>query len=454
MGCGGSAAKGTEPKSVPSQTKYEGSAKGADPKGSKSAEKTVAADPPKTAATEGDATTRDDPPADTRPAANTTQRATNDTTDTNQPAEDPKDVSLNSSVKKKEAEAATDPPEAEGLQEQPVKPRDPPEGGAEGAESLAAVPGNPESICGVSQVTSTPQPSQAGTDTPATDEEDPDEVVMRSIQKLREQALADAKRIGYSEVKVCGVSIRSVGNSVELSPKDLQRVRRWCDYIPPFEPIPAGPESQEGGRAPRENTLRVNQELLDTFERDQARRHHSPRLSSSREVRGTEGPVGASTNNGHPGTLPSPASKQRKESGTRELAAPKPPAVAAEFDRGHGPGTPTSPVNPETTPEQKEARAKAEEEKAAPSAAKPPAAPTAEPPADPQPEPVALPPEEGTPPPPPPPAEDDIQQPPAEKAHEPQEDVAPPPPADDAAAKPADSPEEPAVQPPADPPAE
>eukprot|EP01063_Lacrimia_lanifica_P035487 TRINITY_DN6774_c0_g1_i1.p1 TRINITY_DN6774_c0_g1~~TRINITY_DN6774_c0_g1_i1.p1 ORF type:complete len:340 (+),score=110.47 TRINITY_DN6774_c0_g1_i1:112-1131(+) len=111
-------------------------------------------------------------------------------------------------------------------------------------------------------------------------EDDPDEAVMRVIQKVREQALADARKYGFSEVKVKGVSIRSIGGPVELSPKDMQRIRRWTDYLPPFDPIPPAAEPTENGRHPRENTLRVNQELLDAWERDQkaaARQSSSPR---------------------------------------------------------------------------------------------------------------------------------------------------------------------------------
>ena len=131
------------------------------------------------------------------------------------------------------------------------------------------------------------------TSVPAPEDEENDDGVLKSIQKLREQTILEARKIPLSEVKVAGVYLKSIAPSVELSPKDLQRIRRWADYVPPFDPIPAPQESTEAGRQPRENTLRVNQELLDTHERDkkhqrEQKSHLAANLASPHKSRDTK----------------------------------------------------------------------------------------------------------------------------------------------------------------------
>eukprot|EP01065_Artemidia_motanka_P019586 TRINITY_DN2333_c1_g1_i1.p1 TRINITY_DN2333_c1_g1~~TRINITY_DN2333_c1_g1_i1.p1 ORF type:complete len:387 (+),score=111.02 TRINITY_DN2333_c1_g1_i1:88-1161(+) len=105
---------------------------------------------------------------------------------------------------------------------------------------------------------------------PASDDEDPDDVVYRSLVKLREQCLADAKRGGMSAVRINGKPLES-RSALELGSKDLARVRIWADLLPPFDPIPVLEKSalakieagEGGGVPPRESLLKANQELLE-----------------------------------------------------------------------------------------------------------------------------------------------------------------------------------------------
>eukprot|EP01064_Diplonema_japonicum_P017689 TRINITY_DN2597_c0_g2_i2.p1 TRINITY_DN2597_c0_g2~~TRINITY_DN2597_c0_g2_i2.p1 ORF type:complete len:190 (+),score=6.54 TRINITY_DN2597_c0_g2_i2:274-843(+) len=96
------------------------------------------------------------------------------------------------------------------------------------------------------------------------DENDPEIDIKASYQKLLEQALEAARSKGATTVKVGLVPIQNIGPSVELTHSELSRIRQWCDFNPPFEPILTleGHQSNSG-RAPRDHNLQQNQDLLD-----------------------------------------------------------------------------------------------------------------------------------------------------------------------------------------------
>ena len=81
---------------------------------------------------------------------------------------------------------------------------------------------------------------------------------------LLQSALEQAQSQGVRSVRVGGIFIASMLPSVELSSSDLRRIRKWCDFEPPFDPIVVVEDSGSAdGKAPRTHTLTRNQEILD-----------------------------------------------------------------------------------------------------------------------------------------------------------------------------------------------
>eukprot|EP01060_Flectonema_neradi_P033607 TRINITY_DN5689_c0_g1_i2.p1 TRINITY_DN5689_c0_g1~~TRINITY_DN5689_c0_g1_i2.p1 ORF type:complete len:200 (+),score=29.14 TRINITY_DN5689_c0_g1_i2:101-700(+) len=80
---------------------------------------------------------------------------------------------------------------------------------------------------------------------------------------LLQGALEQSQTQGLRSVRVGGVFIASMLPSVELTTSDLARIRKWCDFEPPFEPIAVVEDASPEGKPPRTHTLTRNQELLD-----------------------------------------------------------------------------------------------------------------------------------------------------------------------------------------------
>ncbi|KAJ9465800.1 hypothetical protein DIPPA_32549 [Diplonema papillatum] len=156
------------------------------------------------------------------------------------------------------------------------------------------------------------------------DDEDPEDLVMRMVQKLKEQAVADARKYGSAEVKIGTVALRSVQGPLELAQKDLSRIRRWADYLPPFDPIAVAADGQ-GDAKPRESTLKANQDLLDALDREKRQakspgshdRTHRDRIADRPDPR-----------DGHLLPAGSPSKTREKDSRSKE-----PPSNVAVADR-------------------------------------------------------------------------------------------------------------------------
>eukprot|EP01059_Diplonema_ambulator_P010213 TRINITY_DN20217_c0_g1_i1.p1 TRINITY_DN20217_c0_g1~~TRINITY_DN20217_c0_g1_i1.p1 ORF type:complete len:197 (+),score=28.13 TRINITY_DN20217_c0_g1_i1:163-753(+) len=84
--------------------------------------------------------------------------------------------------------------------------------------------------------------------------------------KLLEQAFETARTKGANAVRISGTPLQSIGPSVELTHTDLVRIRQWCDFDAPFEPIIAlDAHASSNGRPPRDHNLQQNQDLLDNY---------------------------------------------------------------------------------------------------------------------------------------------------------------------------------------------
>eukprot|EP01064_Diplonema_japonicum_P018584 TRINITY_DN27288_c0_g1_i1.p1 TRINITY_DN27288_c0_g1~~TRINITY_DN27288_c0_g1_i1.p1 ORF type:complete len:370 (+),score=42.60 TRINITY_DN27288_c0_g1_i1:107-1216(+) len=183
--------------------------------------------------------------------------------------------------------------------------------------------------------------SQAVTSTNSDDEIDSDEQVMKMVIKLKEQAILEARKLGSTDIKIGSTPLRSVGGPVELSPKDLYRIRKWADFTPPFEPIHAPADATEAGRQPRENTLRVNQEILDSIERDK-KISSSNVAGSHKESRGRHQGKEAGPTKTPPGQIALGANvdKENSKSNVADMAA-------SPVDTGHRNMTPELQPNSE-----------------------------------------------------------------------------------------------------------
>eukprot|EP01065_Artemidia_motanka_P052523 TRINITY_DN9509_c0_g2_i2.p1 TRINITY_DN9509_c0_g2~~TRINITY_DN9509_c0_g2_i2.p1 ORF type:complete len:328 (+),score=79.58 TRINITY_DN9509_c0_g2_i2:53-1036(+) len=101
------------------------------------------------------------------------------------------------------------------------------------------------------------------------EEEDEDDLITQRVLKLREQSLQECREAGgCSSVRVAGVPFTDLRVAVEMTSREIDRFRKWADLVPPFDPIPVLEPGGDAGRQPREALLRMNQELLDTHERE------------------------------------------------------------------------------------------------------------------------------------------------------------------------------------------
>ena len=93
-----------------------------------------------------------------------------------------------------------------------------------------------------------------------------DEVdIEETYRRLLKEALERLKTDKVNEMKVNSVLLSSLGQSLELTRGELNRIRQWTDFTLPFEPIPIldGSEAAAPGKCPRDYNLQQNQELLD-----------------------------------------------------------------------------------------------------------------------------------------------------------------------------------------------